>query len=255
MTSGVLRGVAASPGLAIGSALQLHRPEIRVREAGAGAPAEHAALDRARGEVRARLERAAPAAASAATGTAREIAAAHLELLDDPELIAAARTAIDAGRSAGAAWRAAVRASADTLRALDDARLRERVDDLLDLETQVLLTLAGEAVEPAAALPEQAIVIARELLPSQLIALDGARLAGIAMAAGGATSHAAILAAAMGIPALVALGPQVLASGGECGTACGARVGCAARVPYRGWGAHRGARQRRLGCRGAGRRT
>ena len=211
MTSGVLRGVAASPGLAVGPALQLHRPEIRVRETGAGAPTEHAALDRARAEVRARLERASLAAASDATGTAREIAAAHLELLDDPELIAAARTAIDAGRSAGAAWRAAVRDSADTLRSLNDARLRERVDDLLDLETQVLLALAGEAVEPAAALPEQAIVIARELLPSQLIALDGARLAGIAMAAGGATSHAAILAAAMGIPALVALGPEVLA--------------------------------------------
>jgi len=211
MTYGVLRGVAASPGLAIGPALQLHRPEIRVRETGAGAPAEHAALDSARAEVRARLERTALAAASDAMGTAREIAAAHLELLDDPELIAAARTAIDAGRSAGAAWRAAVRDSADTLRALDDARLRERVDDLLDLEAQVLLVLAGESVEPAAALPEQAIVIARELLPSQLIALDGARLAGIAMAAGGATSHAAILAAAMGIPALVALGPQVLA--------------------------------------------
>ncbi|HYX73293.1 MAG TPA: phosphoenolpyruvate--protein phosphotransferase [Steroidobacteraceae bacterium] len=212
MTCGVLRGVAASPGLVVGRARQLQRPEVRVREAGAGAAAEHAALDRARSAVRARLERAALATpANDATGTAREIAAAHLELLDDPELIAAARAAIDAGRSAGAAWRAAVHDSADTLRALDDARLRERVDDLLDLETQVLLALAGEAVGPEAALPEQAIVIARELLPSQLISLDGARLAGIAMAAGGPTSHAAILAAAMGIPALVALGAQVLA--------------------------------------------
>ncbi|HEY6824375.1 MAG TPA: phosphoenolpyruvate--protein phosphotransferase, partial [Steroidobacteraceae bacterium] len=211
--AGVLRGVAASPGLAVGPALQLHRPEIRVREAGAGVAAEHAALDGARAEVRARLERAALAAPAggAAYGTAREIAAAHLELLDDPELIAAARAAIDAGRSAAFAWRAAVRDSADTLRALADTRLRERVDDLLDLETQVLLALEGEAVEPAAALPEQAIVIARELLPSQLIALDGAGLAGIAMAAGGATSHAAILAAAMGIPALVALGAEALA--------------------------------------------
>ena len=210
---GILRGVAASPGLAVGPALQLRRPEIRVREAGAGIAAEHAALDCARAEVRARLERAALAApvGGEARGTAQEIAAAHLELLDDPELIAAARAAIDAGRSAGFAWRAAVRGSADTLRALADARLRERVDDLLDLETQVLLALEGEAVAAEAALPQQAIVIARELLPSQLIALADARLAGIAMAAGGATSHAAILAAAMGIPALVALGAEVLA--------------------------------------------
>ena len=52
-------------------------------------------------------------------------------------------------------------------------------------------------------------MIAEELLPSQLVALDASRLAGIGLAAGGATSHVSILAAAMGIPALVALGPGV----------------------------------------------
>jgi multiphosphoryl transfer protein len=104
-----------------------------------------------------------------------------------------------------------VRESAAALEALADARLRERVDDLLDLETQVLLALEGRSAGTAAALPGQAIVIARELLPSQLIALDGTRVAGIGLAAGGATSHVAILAAAMGIPTLVALGNEVLA--------------------------------------------
>ena len=214
-TRGLIKGVAASVGLAVGPALQLRRPEIRVRERGAGVAQENAALDRARAEVRMRLERRAlaPAPSEGAVGAASEIAAAHLELLDDPELLAAARAAIEAGGSAGLAWRAAVRASAATLEALADARLRERVDDLLDLESQVLMALDGSAagttiqVAPAA----HAILIARELLPSQLIALDESRVAGIAMAAGGATSHAAILAAAMGIPAVVALGPAVLA--------------------------------------------
>ncbi|HEY1873827.1 MAG TPA: phosphoenolpyruvate--protein phosphotransferase [Steroidobacteraceae bacterium] len=215
--TGSLKGVVASAGLAVGPALQLRRPEIRVREQGAGVAQENAALDRARAEVRARLERralASPSAeAGAGAGAASEIAAAHLELLDDPELLAAARAAIEAGGSAGFAWRAAVRASAATLEALTDARLRERADDLLDLESQVLVALDGSAagtpigIGPAA----HTILIARELLPSQLIALDEARVAGIAMAAGGATSHAAILAAAMGIPALVALGPALLA--------------------------------------------
>jgi phosphocarrier protein FPr/phosphocarrier protein len=209
---GVLRGVAASPGLAVGPAVQLRRPEIHVREAGAGVAAEQAALERARSVVRSRLERTALATPPDGTGqsAASEIAAAHVALLDDPELLAAAGAAIEAGRSAGFAWRAAMRQSADSLQALADARLRERVDDLLDLETQVLLALEGQAVAPAAALPAQAIVIARELLPSQLIGLDGSRIAGIGMAAGGATSHAAILAAALGIPTLVALGPEVL---------------------------------------------
>jgi multiphosphoryl transfer protein len=215
---GRLRGVSASAGVAVGKALQLRRADIDVSEAGAGVAQENAALDRARLAVRARLERhaAAPGATEQGGGAgsasaAREIAAAHLELLDDPELVAFARAGIAAGKSAAFAWRAAVRESAAALAALSDARLRERVDDLLDLESQVLLALDGAAAHAPPELPPETIVIARELLPSQLVALDGARVAGICMAAGGATSHAAILAAAMGIPAVVALGPAVLA--------------------------------------------
>jgi phosphocarrier protein FPr/phosphocarrier protein len=211
---GSLGGVVASAGLALGPALQLRRPDIRVRESGAGVAPENAALDRARAQVRARLERRALAAPVGEGGTsaASEIAAAHLELLDDPELLAAARAAIESGGSAGFAWRAAVRASAATLAALADARLRERADDLLDLESQVLMALEGSTSGAAIGIGSaaHAILIARELLPSQLSALAEAGVAGIAMAAGGATSHAAILAAAMGIPALVALGPAVL---------------------------------------------
>ena len=208
----LLPGVIASRGLAVGRALQLRRPEIAVPESGAGVAHESAALDRARSSVRSRLERRAAAAPDGAGARAAgEIAAAHLQLLDDPELLAAARVSVSQGRSAGFAWREAVRAAAATLRTLADPRLRERVDDLLDLETQVLLALAGTGVAATPELPEQSIVIARELLPSQLVALDARRVAGLATAAGGATSHVSIIAAAMGIPALVALGPAVLA--------------------------------------------
>src|SRR5262249_50842290 len=94
--------------------------------------------------------------------------------------------------------------------ALGDPRMAERVDDLLDLETQVLLALNREAPVVVRDLPERAILIAEDLKPSQLVSLDPQRLTGICMAGGGPTSHVAILAAAMGIPALVALGPRVL---------------------------------------------
>lgn len=208
---GVQPGVIASRGLAVGEALQLRRPETEVAEQGAGAGQESQALDQARAAVRARLERRAAAVESGGAQAARDIAAAHLELLDDPELLGAARRVIAEGKSAAFAWRAALRASAATLAALPDPRLRERADDLLDLESQVLLALAGTGASAVPEFPAQAIVIARELLPSQLAALDAARVAGICMAAGGPTSHAAILAAAMGIPALVALGSAVLA--------------------------------------------
>jgi phosphoenolpyruvate-protein phosphotransferase len=207
-----LAGVIASRGLGVGRAFHLRRPEVAVSEAGAGVAHETAAFDRARAAVHARLERrAAETGEGAGARAAGEIAAAHLELLEDPELLAAARVSIAQGRSAGFAWRGAVRAAAATLRTLSDPRLRERVDDLLDLETQVLLALTGAGTAAAPELPANSIVIARELLPSQLVALDAARVAGLATAAGGATSHVSIIAAAMEIPALVALGSAVLA--------------------------------------------
>jgi phosphoenolpyruvate-protein phosphotransferase len=201
-----LRGVIASRGLAVGRAVPLKVAEVQVAEAGKGIAHESAEFERARAEVRARLEQIA----ASAKGTAREVIAAHLEFLDDWELVAAARRAIARGKSAGFAWRRAVRDSADTLRALGDPRMSERVDDLLDLESQVLLTLNGEAPIVVRDLPERAILIAEDLKPSQLVSLDATRLSGICLAAGGPTSHVAILAAAMGIPALVALGASIL---------------------------------------------
>ena len=203
----ILRGAIASRGLALGYTLQLSRPEITVPEKGAGISHESAELDRARSLVKARLK----VASGSGPDATREIIGAHLELLDDPELVAAARVSIGNGKSAGYAWRQVIRATVEALRGLNDARMAERVDDLLDLESQVLGALIGDGAAPARELPEHSVLIAKELLPSQLVALDASRLAGICMAAGGPTSHVAILAAAMGIPVLVAMGPTVLA--------------------------------------------
>jgi len=202
-----LPGVVASRGLAIGYALQFSRPQVTAPEAGAGVSHENSELDRARILVKSRLERAAASGSTAA----RDIIGAHLALLDDPELVGGARTAIASGKSAGYAWGQVIRSSVSALRALEDARMAERVDDLLDLEAQILGELSGDSGASPRELPEKTILIANELLPSQLVALDARRLAGICMAAGGPTSHVAILAAAMGVPALVAMGPAALA--------------------------------------------
>jgi multiphosphoryl transfer protein len=220
--AGVLGGVIAVTGLAVGRATRIERREIAVTENGAGPARESAELDQARFNVRARLERVA------ATGgaTRREIIAAHLEFLDDPQVNEAAQELIAAGKSAGFAWRAAIRRSIGALEALEDSRLRERVDDLLDVESHVLLALAGEARPMNIPLPERAVLVADDLLPSELTALDGARLVAICLSGGGATSHVAILAAAMEIPMLVGLGARIrdIASGttvivdGDAGT-------------------------------------
>ena len=203
--AGELSGVCAVPGFAVGRATRIERREIEVTEQGSGPLHETAELERARTNVRLRLERVRN------TGGAerQEIIGAHLEFLDDPGLNGSANELIAQGKSAGFAWRGATRGSIAALKSLDDSRLRERADDLLDVEAHVLLALAGEARPMHLPLPEQAILLADDLLPSELTALDRRRLAAIALGGGGATSHVAILAAAMEIPMLIGVGPEL----------------------------------------------
>jgi len=200
-----LSGVPAAPGLAIGAAVRLIEPEVAVIEL-AGAPeAEQAALAGALAAVRGALA----GRLASETAQRREIVEAHLAFIGDPELRDVAGGAIVSGKSAGAAWAFAIGGYVDQLRAAGDARMMERAADLTDLKRQVLLQLSGEA-SPMLHLPDNAIIIADDLLPSQLMELDPARVAGLAIAKGGPTSHVAILAASMNIPAVVALGSRVL---------------------------------------------
>ena len=202
----VLTGVRAAPGLGLGVAVRLTQPEIAVEEMGQDADHELQCLQAAIAMVNVKL-----GAAAGKGGAQAAILAAHLSFLDDPELVAHAQAKIREGKSAGYAWRDAIGTQIAILQGLKDPRFVERVSDLVDLERQVLGALGGTQAAAALDLPAGAILLAEDILPSQLVGLDTARLAGIAMAGGGPTSHAAILAASMNIPALVACGPAVLA--------------------------------------------
>ncbi|WP_066807539.1 phosphoenolpyruvate--protein phosphotransferase [Sphingomonas asaccharolytica] len=195
----VLKGVTAVSGTAIGPAFRPIDPVADIPEIGSGIEAERAALMGAKDSVRTELS-----ADAVGEGDRAGIAAAHLALLDDPELAIAADATIAAGKSAGFAWRQAIRFYVDQLRGAGDARFAERIDDFNDLGRRVILAIHGAPDQ--APPPPGAILIAEELYPSQLMALGEAGLAGIATARGGTTSHVAIIAAGMGLPMLVSLG-------------------------------------------------
>lgn len=201
-----ISGVVASRGVVMGPAAQLTEPEIEVVEAGQSHAQESAALASALARVHDHLA----GLLESAGDEQRTILAAHAELIQDPELADRANDWMSRGKSAGYAWRQAMRSVASALHAAGDDHMAERVADLRDLENQVLRVLSGRDAGHARTLPENAILLADELLPSQLITLDRTRIAGICTARGGPTSHVAIIAAAMGIPALVAAGPEVL---------------------------------------------
>ncbi|MFL9839973.1 phosphoenolpyruvate--protein phosphotransferase [Sphingomonas sp. ST-64] len=198
---GQIAGVIAAPGLAMGPVVRIDRSAIAVQREGAGSQIERTALAAARADVRARI------AARAGAGSAQVAAVmtAHLALLDDPGLAAAADARIAEGASAGFAWRGAVHDQIDMLRATGNAHLAERIDDLIDIERQVLAVLTGTSADADDA-PPGAILVADDLLPSQLVTLAESGPAGLCLARGGPTSHVAILCAGMGLPALVAMG-------------------------------------------------
>jgi phosphoenolpyruvate-protein phosphotransferase/dihydroxyacetone kinase phosphotransfer subunit len=208
---GALRGLPVAPGVAIGPAQRLRAPEPAVSDAPAGDAAdERAALDAAREAARGDIRAARAAVAGAAGEGEAAIFDAHLLLLDDDALLDPARHAIDdGGRNAAQAWRAAVDEAAGAYRAADDDYLRERATDVLDVGRRVLGHLAGTG-SAAPTLAEAGVLVAEDLTPGQTAALDRELVRGIATARGSATSHAAILARAFGIPAVVGLGAALL---------------------------------------------
>lgn len=199
---GLLRGVSAAPGLAVGKVAHYRLADIPVAPSCGDAAVESAALAKALTSLSARI-----AAESAhADPQAMSILTAHAAMLDDEDLRALAEEAIAGGASAGEGWKAAIGPQVEALAKSVDARLAERADDMRDLERQVLAELAGIGDQPID-LPQGCVLVAEDLLPSQFLALDAARLAAIVLVKGGPTSHVAILAGGMGVPMVVAMGP------------------------------------------------
>ncbi|MBR0851638.1 phosphoenolpyruvate--protein phosphotransferase [Bradyrhizobium diazoefficiens] len=199
-----LNGFMAAPGLAIGRAARIERRRYDPPKIGAGEGNERArlaeALARAQGAVKNRL------AAVEAGGAAHGILSAHLTFLEDPELRAAAEDEIRTGWSAGWAWRKAVEGQIAVLKQAGQ-RFVERVNDLEDIDGRVQAALLGETDDDVE-LPPGSVLVAADLLPSQFVGLAAGRVAAIVTELGGPTSHVSILAAARGIPALVAVGPE-----------------------------------------------
>jgi phosphoenolpyruvate-protein kinase (PTS system EI component) len=211
MSARELRGVAAAPGVAVGVVRLL----AAVGPSGEVVPPERRAAERDR--ALAALERAArdlEALAERLTGEGRpddaEIVATGALMALDPSLTKAVGNAVLAdGRSAADAILEACRAQADTLAALPDAMLAARADDVRSLGRRAAMHVVGEATN-AHVEGRDEILVAEDLGPADVAELsEGVR--GLALAGGGATAHAAIVARGLGLPLVAGLGADALA--------------------------------------------
>lgn len=200
-----LTAVGAAPGIACGPAHLQVEQRFSYPLRGAGSEHEAQRLATAKAGIADELDRLVRESQSK---TVREIFVTHQALLDDPELSAEVAERLLRSDSAEAAWDAVIGQAAERQEALGDALLAERAADLRDLGRRVLARLCGV---PLASAPEQPyVLVMQEVGPSDVARLDPQRVAGILTVRGGATSHSAIIARALGIPALVGAGEGLL---------------------------------------------
>jgi phosphotransferase system enzyme I (PtsI) len=202
-----LRGIGAAPGTAVGGAALRRRPpvDLDARRSPSGEVLDDTAMDAALDAVAVRFDEAARSAA----GDARDILRAQAALARDRALRAAAAVH---WRDGAAPARAVVEAAdefAARLVGTGNAYLAARAPDLRHIAAMAARILLGLACEAAAAPPPGSVLVADDLSPAEAAELGGAAVVAVVTAEGSVTSHTAIVARGLGIPAVMAV-PHVL---------------------------------------------
>jgi len=216
----VFAGIAVSPGIVTGPVLVLGSENFRIPGRYVARDAVdtelhrfHLALEHVCNDIQAN-EKLVTSQLGQQYGA---IFSAHLQMAQDPRLIREVESLIrDHCRSPESAVSRVLRGYAEQLEKLGDRYLSERALDIFDLEKRLLRQLLGESREELRNLTEPVILLAHELTPGETADLDTRFVLGFATEVGGKTSHTAILAGALEIPAIVGLGRCLTKiSGGE----------------------------------------
>ncbi len=205
----LLIGVSASPGIGVGRIVQIRREDIDVAESSNDRHGERRKLDDAIDRAQVQLKALQDRMAEKADTERAAIFGAHREILRDPDLLDLAVSGIDKGKTAAFAWRGAYEGYAERLSKLKNEVLAGRAIDVRDVGQRVLQELTG-ASRDEDVIPEGSILVAEDLTPSDTAAMDPSRVAGFCTTGGGASSHVAILARSMDIPAVAGIEPAAL---------------------------------------------
>jgi len=216
----IKKGTGVSPGVVIGTAIVLDAEDLVI-------PKRHVPTDQIPAEI-ARFQDAVAVSRKELTTLRAETLAKygkeiagivdfHLSVLKDKSLLKQVDKEIETVETtAEYAVSSVMRRYAQQFSQMTDRYFSERVKDVHDIEKRVLKTLIGQKHQDLTHLTSDVVVIAHDLLPSQTAALDRTHVKGFATDVGGRTSHTAIVARAMGIPAVVGLGDLVgHVSGGD----------------------------------------
>ncbi|MXQ11339.1 phosphoenolpyruvate--protein phosphotransferase [Microvirga makkahensis] len=197
------KGTALADGVGLGYVV-LHEPRVVVRNLIAeNVEAELQRLEKAIGEVRASIDELIERGDVAHHGEHREVLETFRMFAHDQGWLRRMREAVASGLTAEAAVERVQSDNRARMLRQTDPYLRERLHDLDDLANRLLFRLVGrDMVAERESLPDNAIIVARSMGPAALLDYDRSRLRGLVLEEGGPTSHIAIVARALGIPAV-----------------------------------------------------
>lgn len=221
----MLHGIGASEGIGIGTAVLVAEPDLDYSHVTpAGPEAEKARLAAAVDTFIQKTSALADTMREQVGEKQAEILSGQVMMLSDPYMQSQMNDAIDAGGCAEGAVDSVCQMYVDMFSSMDDEMMRQRASDVGDLRARLLGLLLGREAVDLSAVPAGSVLVARDFTPSMTAALRRENVAAIVTEAGGFTSHSAILARTMSLPAvlsvpgvtaLVKSGDTLVVDGGE----------------------------------------
>ncbi|MED3719395.1 phosphoenolpyruvate--protein phosphotransferase [Geobacillus stearothermophilus] len=200
-----IHGIAASSGIAIAKAYRLETPDLAAeKRAVADVEAEVARFEAAVAKAKEELEAIKQHALEKLGEDKAAIFAAHLLVLDDPELLNPIKEKIQTERvNAEYALDETASFFISMFEAMDNEYMKERAADIRDVTKRILAHLLGVTISNPSLISEEVVIIAEDLTPSDTAQLNRQYVKGFATDIGGRTSHSAIMARSLEIPAVV----------------------------------------------------
>jgi len=202
------KGIAASKGYAIGKVFLQENEEIVISDAKiADIGAEKEKMQKALDDSKTQLEIIKVKAEKEMGAEKADVFEAHITLLDDPEFTGAMISEIENNSLNGLkAIESVTNTFVAIFESMDNEYMRERAADIKDVSKRILSNFAGKGGDSFAITENNTIVVAHDLTPSDTAGLDRTKVVGFITNIGGRTSHAAIMARTLEIPAVLGLG-------------------------------------------------
>lgn len=205
----MLKGIAVSAGIALGQVYKLEEPNIDIEVSSEGVEKELKKFEDAIVKTSQDITQVRQVASTNLSEEELAIFDAHLQMVEDPEFSAQIKEKIESGLSAVCATKEVSKMTIDMFLSMDNEYFKERAADVKDVSYRLICNLLGLNIPNLSTISSEVIIVANDLTPSDTAQLNKKYTLGFVTEIGGRTSHSAIMARSLEIPAVVGVGQQL----------------------------------------------